>query len=130
MPTRQTTRSLIVLLAAASLLTGTAATARQSDPFSGSACQSADTACRLDGVERRLDYLIDLMERRPERSGGGREGRSVDIPVNQGCTWSIDGCSVLAARLCSQGGFARGVPLETEIDTLRGPQLKRATCMD
>ncbi|CAN5191759.1 hypothetical protein BH10PSE1_BH10PSE1_04600 [soil metagenome] len=130
MPKRTLTWGLIAV-AAASLLTSPVAIASQSDRVSPSTCQSTDTACRLDGLERRLDYLIDLMERqRPERPGRSGAGRTVDIPVNQSCGWGVDGCSVLAARLCSQGGFGRGVPLETQADPFNGPTLKRATCMD
>ncbi|WGM47807.1 hypothetical protein KOAAANKH_02692 [Brevundimonas sp. NIBR10] len=128
MPNRTIHWGLITLIAA-TLAAGSGALA-QDGPRSGG-CAPSDTACRLDGLERRLDYLIDLMERqRPDRQGGGRFGRAIDIPVNRSCGGGSDGCSTLAARLCSQGGFARGVPAETILGTFGDTTLVRATCMD
>jgi len=126
---RKTTTWAAIALASALIATGPAAGA-QTTSTGSPGCASTDTACRLDGLEQRLDYLIDLMERqRPDRPGRPGTSRSIEIPVNQSCGYAVDGCSTLAARLCTQGGFARGVPTSTTPSAF-GTTLNRATCMD
>lgn len=117
----------MIALTAAGLLIGPAAA---QNPFSSHpSCLDNDTACRLDGLERRLDYLIDLLERRSDGPGRPIQTRSVEMPVERLCPPTTDGCSVLAAQLCARGGFPRGVPAQTT-QASWGHTLNRATCMD
>ncbi len=94
-------------------------------------CPQDDTACLLASIDRKLDRLIELMERDQRRSrwDDDRDGDSsrIDVPVNQNC----DGydCSGLAARICQNGGFTRGVPKEVQSGVWNAILLS-ATCMD
>ena len=126
---RATTWGLLALSAGVLLSAPAAVAQNRPGP---NRCRPTDTICRLDGLEARLDYLIEMMERQRNSDRPGRQsyGRSIDIPVSQSCGSGADACSSLAARLCSQGGFARGVPAETTANAFGGMTLNRATCMD
>jgi hypothetical protein len=114
---------------AALLLPTGATTAAQSRPDPDrTPCLSSDTACRLTRLENRVDYLIDLMERQ-DRLGRRGQDRTLDIPVDQACGIAADGCSTLATRLCTEAGFAHGIPTRTTRDVF-DVTLTRITCMD
>ncbi|MGQ2989944.1 MAG: hypothetical protein ACT6RD_08015 [Brevundimonas sp.] len=89
-------------------------------------CGREDWSCRLDRLERRVAELEEQLDRAGDR-GGGRRGRSVDMTVEQDCIF--DSCSAIATRLCTDGGFARGVPIEMRQNG-SWQRLVRATCLD
>lgn len=95
-------------------------------PAQSGRCGPQDWSCRIDRLERRVAELEDQLDRAEDR-GGGRRGRSVDMTVEQDCIF--DSCSAIATRLCTDGGFTRGVPVEMRQNG-SWQRLLRATCLD
>lgn len=96
-------------------------------PLQGGRCGPNDWTCRIDMLERRVADLEHQLERDGGRGGGGRRGRSVDMTVEQDCIF--DSCSGIATKLCTDAGFARGVPIQMRQNG-SWQRLVRATCLD
>lgn len=88
-------------------------------------CGSQDWTCRIDLLERR----VALLERELERGGdrGGRRSQSTEMTVDRDCIF--DSCPSMASKLCTDAGFARGLPVEVRQNG-SWQRLVRAACMD
>lgn len=88
-------------------------------------CGPQDWTCRIDVLERRVVDLERQLDRDADR--GGRRSQSVDMTVDRDCIF--DSCVVMAAKLCADAGFARGVPIEVRPNG-SWQRLVRASCVD
>lgn len=93
-------------------------------------CPRDDSACLLASIDRKLDRLIDLLERDQRRGrwdGGDAAPSRIDVPVNRSCNGAD--CATLAAEVCQTGGFRRGVPKDVT-PGVWDSYLVTATCME
>lgn len=91
------------------------------------ACDSDDTACRIDRLERTVAQLAAMLEARDRDDRPRRRDRGVEMPAAEYC--SSQSCVEEAVRLCNTAGFPRGVPAQTS-PAFMGSRLDRVTCMD
>ena len=121
------TSALSAIFASAFLATASPGSATGPQSYD---CPRDDTACLLASIDRKLDRLIELLERDQRRDRWDRDDDAptqVDVPVNQSC--GSNDCSTLAATVCQTAGFRRGMPKDMT-PGVWGAYLTTATCMD